>query len=166
MTSLAGFPSSEAVPNRAADTAVRRLRNCSRKLLAAAVAVLFVAAQAFALPPQSSAAKDIVGDWDGTLRAGRNELHLVVHITRDSHGFLTATMDSIDEDAMGIPITEITFADSKLTFSADSIQGNYQGQANSDLTSISGSWAQAGNTLPLNLKRAAPAAKPDQKSDK
>jgi uncharacterized protein len=127
-------------------------------------AVLF-AACAFAQSAQK-ATSGIEGDWQGTLRAGKEELHLVVHITRDSHGLLAATLDSPDEGAMGIPITDITFENAKLTFSSDNISANYEGQANSDLSSISGSWSQVGNTLPLNLKRAAPEAKPDQKPGK
>jgi len=113
---------------------------------------------ALAQPPQAPAGKGIEGDWQGTLRAGKAELRLVVHITKNPNGLLSATMDSIDEGATGIPITEITFQDSKLTFSADSIQANYEGHANSDLTSINGSWSQAGNNSPLNLKRAAAPA--------
>lgn len=130
---------------------------------AAAMAIVLIAGLAAGAPQEGQSAQKIEGDWQGVLRAGKNELHLMVHITRDSHGFLSATMDSVDEGAMGIPINDISFENSKLNFSADSIGGSYEGQANSDLTSISGSWAQAGNTLPLNLKRAAPAAKPEQK---
>ncbi len=135
-----------------------------RSLLFACVATMFTVS-AFGQSAQKSTS-GIEGDWQGTLRAGKNELHLIVHITKDTHGFLTATLDSPDEGAMGIPITDISFENSKLTFSSDNISANYEGQANSDLTSISGSWAQAGNTLTLNLKRPAPAAKADQKPDK
>lgn len=130
------------------------------------MAILLVAARGPAAPQPGQSAQKIEGDWQGVLRAGKNELHLIVHITRGSHGFLSATLDSVDEGAIGIPISEISFENSKLNFSADSIEANYEGQANSDLSSISGSWSQAGNNLPLLLKRAAPSAKPDQKPDK
>jgi hypothetical protein len=135
------------------------------KLLLLTCASVLFTASGFAQSAQK-AASAIEGDWQGTLRAGKSELHLIVHISRDSHGFLTATLDSPDEGAMGIPVNDITFENAKLTFSSDNISANYEGQANSDLSSISGSWAQAGNTLPLNLKRGAPAPKPDEKPDK
>jgi uncharacterized protein len=128
-------------------------------------ATVLLTACAFGQSAQKSSG-GIEGDWQGTLHAGKEELHLIVHITRDSHGLLTATLDSPDEGAMGIPITDITFENAKLTFSSDNISANYEGQANSDLSSISGSWSQVGNTLPLNLRRAAPGDKPDQKPGK
>jgi hypothetical protein len=110
-------------------------------------------------PLQGSTAKGIEGDWQGTLHAGHNQLRLVMHISKAPEGFLRATLDSLDEDTYGIPITSITFENSKLDFSADSIAATYQGQANSDLSIINGSWSQAGNNLSLVLKRGAAPAK-------
>ena len=114
-------------------------------------------------PPQGSTTKGIEGDWQGTLRAGRNQLRLVVHISKAPEGFLQATLDSLDESTYGIPITSITFENSKLNFRADSIEATYDGQANSDLSSINGSWSQAGNNLNLVLKRGAAPAKTEHK---
>ena len=127
------------------------------------LAMAIFTGQGWGRPPQGSAAKGIEGDWQGTLRAGRNELRLVVHISKTPEGFLQATLDSLDEGTYGIPITSITFENSKLNFSADSIEATYDGQANSDLTSINGSWSQAGNNLALVLKRGAPPAKNEHK---
>jgi hypothetical protein len=127
------------------------------------LAMALFTGQGWGRPPQGATAKGIEGDWQGVLRAGRNQLRLVVHISKAPEGFLQATLDSLDEDTYGIPITSITFENSKLDFSADSIEATYQGQANSDLSIINGSWSQAGNNLALVLKRGAPPAKTEHK---
>ena len=127
------------------------------------LAITTFAGQGLGRPPQASTAKGIEGDWQGTLRAARNELRLVLHITRAPQGFLQATLDSLDEGAYGIPINSITFEGSKLDFSADSIEASYEGQANSDLSTINGSWSQAGNNLSLVLRRGAAPPKTEHK---
>jgi hypothetical protein len=121
--------------------------------------IAILTAQGFGRPPQASASGGIEGDWQGTLRGGSNGLRLAVHISRAPQGFLQGTLDSLDEEAYGIPITSITFEKSKLEFSADSISATFDGDANSDLSVINGSWSQAGRSFPLELKRGAPANK-------
>ena len=41
-------------------------------------------------------AQDIAGEWKGTLSAGGQELHLVLHVSKNDSGSLTATLDSVD----------------------------------------------------------------------
>ena len=52
-------------------------------------------------------AQDVVGDWQGTLDVGVMKLRLVFHITNTEDG-LTATMDSPDQNANGLPVTSVT----------------------------------------------------------
>jgi len=120
----------------------------------------------FGRHPQAPAAKGIEGDWQGTLKVGPAELRLVVHIAKNADGSRKATMDSIDQGANGIPITSISFQDSKLTFRADSIGGSYEGQANSDLSAIAGNWSQGGSSFPLDLKRLTTPIKTEHKPAK
>jgi len=139
----------------------------ARIILAAIFLPLVFCAQAYSLPPQTpAAAKGIEGDWLGTLKTPGAELRLLVHITKNQEGNLAGTMDSIDQGAKGIPITSITFKDSKLAFRVDSIQGSYDGKVNSDLTLISGTWSQAGQSFPLDLKHATAPVKTEHKPAK
>jgi hypothetical protein len=115
---------------------------------------------------QGPPAKGVEGDWQGTLKPAGAELRLVVHITKSQDGSLTATMDSIDQGAKGIPITAIAFKDSKLTFGVDSIGAAYEGKANPDLTIIAGNWSQAGRSLPLDLQRATALIRTEYKPAK
>ena len=75
-------------------------------------------------------AQDVVGDWQGTLKAGGAELRLALHITKAEGGELKATLDSIDQGANGIPVTSVTLKNSKLTLLVDSVRGTWEGTVN------------------------------------
>jgi fermentation-respiration switch protein FrsA (DUF1100 family) len=99
-------------------------------------------------------AQDVVGDWQGTLHAGAADLRLVLHISKDDGGGLKATLDSVDQAANGIPVSSITFKDSKLSLGIDMVHGTYEGAVSTDGSTISGTWSQ-GQPLPLDFKRSA-----------
>jgi len=61
-------------------------------------------------PPIKPYEVEIVGSWLGTSTVPGAELRLVFHITEAEDGTLTATMDSPDQSADGIPISEVMFA--------------------------------------------------------
>ncbi len=114
--------------------------------------------------PLCRAQASIAGDWQGTLSAGGAQLRLALHIASQKDGSLTATLDSLDQGASGIPVTTITLKGAQLTLTIDAVHGGYDGTVNSSATEIDGTWTQ-GQPLPLNFKRAAPqpAAKPAPK---
>jgi CubicO group peptidase (beta-lactamase class C family) len=128
---------------------------------------MVLALAAFSLPCRAQS--QIAGDWMGTLNTGGPQLHLVLHIAAAKDGSLTATLDSVDQGAKGIPVTIVTLKESKLNLTVDAVHGNYEGTVNKDLTEVDGNWSQ-GQPLPLNFVRvrvpappaaaAAPAAKP------
>jgi CubicO group peptidase (beta-lactamase class C family) len=93
---------------------------------------------------------DIDGDWVG----GPSELRFVLCIITYEDG-MTAEVDSPDTDAFGIPITTITRDGADLKFEVKSIAGSYEGKINPELTTISGTWKQGGDSEPLVLKRTS-----------
>jgi pimeloyl-ACP methyl ester carboxylesterase len=99
----------------------------------------------------------IAGDWAGALKVGGAELHLIVHITTASDGALKATLDSIDQGAVGIPVSSVSLTGAKLAFKIAAIGGSYEGTLNDAATVIDGTWTQGGS-LPLVLTRAAATA--------
>jgi hypothetical protein len=130
--------------------------------------VLFKHAISQAAAP-SSTRPAIAGDWSGTLSAGPAQLRLVLHLTAAKDGGLTATLDSIDQGANGIPVTSATLTGSKLSLTVDAVHGTYEGTVNMDASEIAGTWSQ-GQPLELNFKRAQPqpaasAPKPAAPSD-
>ena len=123
--------------------------------------LLFVclAAGSLLAMPLAQEKKGIEGDWNGVLDLGQAQLRLVFHIA-SKDGKLGATLDSPDQNAKGIPVETVEFADGKLRIFVKVAQGTYDGNANADVSEIDGKWSQAGNTWPLKLSRkAAPAPK-------
>lgn len=103
-------------------------------------------------------AQDITGTWHGLLVFPGGQLHIDLNITKADKGY-TATMDSPDQGANGIPVTTIAFESNTLTFAIP--QGNleYKGQLLDN--AFKGTFSQNGKDIPLTLGRdAVKAEKP------
>jgi len=124
------------------------------------IAIGLLLAMACAVPAALAQAQ-LAGDWQGTLAAGGAQLRLVLHITAGKDGALTATLDSVDQGALGIPVTAITVKGSAFNLTIDAVHGTYAGTINKYASEIDGTWSQ-GQPLELNFKRMAaqPAAQP------
>jgi pimeloyl-ACP methyl ester carboxylesterase len=120
-----------------------------------AVVALLVGIFASSARAQSS----VAGDWEGVLGVSGRQLHLALHISAGKSGALSATFDSLDQGATGIPVTAIGLQGSSLTFSVDAAHISYKGTVNNDSTAIEGTFTQ-GKEIPLSLRRATPPAAP------
>jgi len=111
------------------------------------------AAKAEIAKPEPKPAKpsDIDGTWMGSLDTGAVKLRVVFHIVSTADG-LTATMDSPDQGANGIPTSSVSRNGASLKIEAKRIGGLFDGTISADLSSIDGKWSQGGGTLPLVLK--------------
>lgn len=114
---------------------------------------IFLLAALAAAANVGAKAQDVIGDWQGSLKVGPAELHLLLHVSKANDGSLKAALDSLDQGAMGIPVSTISFKESKLTLAIESIHGSYEGKVNADASAIEGTWTQ-GQAIPLNLTRA------------
>lgn len=101
----------------------------------------------------AAASPAVVGDRQGSLDTGGGSLRVVLHVSADKDGKLTATMDSPDQGATGIDITAISFAWPDLHFEVQKIGSSYDGKTNKDNSEISGTWKQGSASLPLIFKR-------------
>jgi hypothetical protein len=120
----------------------------------------------FAIPMLCSraGAQQFAGDWQGSLHYGPVELRLVLHLKTDGAGY-TGSLDSIDQSAKGLRLSQVLLDGSNLRFDVDAVHGNYKGTIKGD--TISGAWTQ-GKSLALEFHRGAPAAverKPGKPSD-
>jgi uncharacterized protein len=96
-------------------------------------------------------AQEISGSWHGKLLLpGGISLRLVFNISKTDAGY-SATMDSPDQGAKGIPMTSATLSDNLLTIIFDAAKIKYTGQAVGN-DSIAGTFEQFGNSSPLGLK--------------
>jgi pimeloyl-ACP methyl ester carboxylesterase len=98
------------------------------------------------------------GVWWGTLQAGAQRLRVVFRLQRDADGQLRGTIDSLDQAATGIPISEITVEGNTIRVRSDAVQGEFVGILSDDGKQVAGVWKQGGQELPLNLTRGEPPA--------
>jgi fermentation-respiration switch protein FrsA (DUF1100 family) len=94
---------------------------------------------------------DIDGAWLGTLDTGEIKLRVVFHIMNTQDG-LIASMDSLDQNLKGMPMTAVTRKGMLLKIESTQLSGGYEGNISKDLTTIDGTWTQHGSSMPLVLK--------------
>lgn len=96
--------------------------------------------------------EEIVGHWQGVLTVPGGELPVIFHIAVDEGGDLGATLDSPNQGAIGIQVSDVTFADNHLSLKVAAIAGGYEGDLEDD-GKIHGLWSQGGANLDLELER-------------
>ena len=114
--------------------------------------------QAAAAPAQATtpaAAQGFEGTWQGTLHVGQ-DLRIVTKISKADAGGYTAILYSIDQGGQPLPFDKVTVDGSSITMTLKLIGGKYEGKLSGDGNTISGTWTQGPNPLPLPLTRATP----------
>jgi hypothetical protein len=92
------------------------------------------------------------GTWEGTLETPNGNLRLVFHLA-NSDGAASGTIDSPDQSAIGIPMSEIKATDSTIRITVSVVNGSYDAKLSDDGKVLTGTWSQGGGTLPLALSR-------------
>jgi pimeloyl-ACP methyl ester carboxylesterase len=95
--------------------------------------------------------QDITGSWNGVLKIQGVQLRIAFNVSKTENGY-TATMDSPDQNAKGIPVTSVTFENSNLKLAATALRMEYEGILKPEGI-IEGTFKQAGLSVPLNLSR-------------
>lgn len=113
------------------------------------IAILISSAAA----PGAPATNNFLGNWLGTLDAGGAKLRLLFKITQTYSGVLTAKLDSLDQGARDIPVNSIAVKDSTVRLEIKAVQGTYDGTLDESGKKMTGTWQQAGRSLPLTLER-------------
>lgn len=105
----------------------------------------------------AQAKPNLTGNYKGTL----GPLHLKLHLSMNSEGALSGTLDSPDQRVSGLACTDFHLDGTALSFSVPSVHGTWKGAVALDGLSLSGTWEQ-GNPIPLTFTRetVAPAAEP------
>ena len=113
-----------------------------------ALSLLLIGSLCLAQAPASP----VAGAWEGAIDTGAVRLRIGVAITAQPDGKLSAMMDSPDQGAYGLPLSDVTFADGVLKFVLQRANGAFEGRLNAAGTEIAGTWTQGG-ALPLVLKK-------------
>lgn len=95
----------------------------------------------------------IQGHWKGTLETKNNLRHLVFNVARMPDGSYSATMDSPDVGAAGIPASTAQFIYPNLRLEWKTMGGIFTGKLENG--KISGEWKQANVTIQMLLTRDA-----------
>jgi hypothetical protein len=93
----------------------------------------------------------LVGDWQGKLNTGAISLRLVFHIKADAAGKLSATMDSPDQSAYGLPVGDVTIDGKAVKLALPTVNGMLTGTLDDSGKVITGRWDQGGASLPITL---------------
>jgi len=120
-----------------------------------ALAFILSATLASAQPPASP----VAGAWEGAIAVGAVKLRIGVTIAVQPDGRLTATLDSPDQGAYGLPLSDVVFGDGVLKFALRMANGSYEGRLNESGTEITGTWTQ-GMAMPLVLKKVERLTRP------
>lgn len=99
--------------------------------------------------------QDISGEWQGTLKAGK-DLRIVLKIFKGDKDGWSAKMYSIDQGGQPVNVTSLTRQGSTIKMAVDLIGGTYEGRLSEDGKSIAGTWTQGPQPLPLILLRTTP----------
>lgn len=97
-------------------------------------------------------AQNITGQWNGVLKVQGIQLQIVFNVDKSDSGY-SASMDSPDQGAKGIPVTRTTFKGDTINFVIANAGINYTGQLVEN--KIVGTFKQGGMQFPLNLTREA-----------
>lgn len=102
------------------------------------------------LAATSAWAQQAVGDWNGKLAVGAISLRIAVSVTQAANGTLSGTLASPDQGAATMPLSEVTFANTKFSFTLPSIGARYEANWDADVGGWAGTWSQ-GSAMPLLL---------------
>ena len=107
-------------------------------------------------------AASLDGDWTGTLQVGDAQLHLILHLSKDTRGEWHATLDSLDQAVYGMEASKVSRLEDALHFELPSVGAQFQGKILPDHKTIRGVWKQGGAGLALRFEKRAlgPAQRP------
>jgi hypothetical protein len=93
----------------------------------------------------------LLGEWNGPLTMQGMSITVVFRFEMSKNNEFVGFQDSPDQKATGIPITEASLSDGKLTLKVASLNGEFKGQLSGD--KLDGEWTQMGMKNPLSLKK-------------
>ncbi|MCC6390507.1 MAG: alpha/beta fold hydrolase [Bryobacterales bacterium] len=98
-------------------------------------------------------AADLSGMWLGTVTASGVELRLALHITKSDQGGFGGTMDSLDQNANGIPLANIKVEGDAVRFEVPLAGASFDGRLDAAEKEIAGTLHQGPANMALTFKR-------------
>ena len=96
---------------------------------------------------------DLSGNWSGKLSLPNTiKLTIVFNFAKDNSGNYTATMDSPDQGAKGIPTESVTIKEDSILIKVPVIAGSFEGKIFTDSMKIDGKWKQGNESRSCSLQ--------------
>lgn len=111
------------------------------------------------LPPvPAETATALSGIWQGKLVIGAIELRVALHLSERAHGGLGGTFDSLDQGAMGIPVSRVDAAgEGRVRIAIGSLGALFEAGLDEE-GRLAGGFRQGGLLIPLALERVEAVA--------
>ncbi len=107
------------------------------------------------LKPNPAVSAELEGDWEGVISPmGGKGIRAVLHFKNQPDNSVKATLDSPDQGATGLLLTDVVQKGSSVEFQLRMAKASYKGELNKEATLITGQWAQGSTPVPLNFKKA------------
>lgn len=100
----------------------------------------------------TSTQKPLDGIWVGVVVVSGIKIRMILRVSKNSAGALTARMDVPDQGASDLPVESITVEGQVVRFQSSNL-GTYQGTLSNDSLEIVGELKQGPTTLPITFKR-------------
>jgi uncharacterized protein len=105
----------------------------------------------------AEAPRSAEGIWLGALEVMGTRLRIVFKISKVDDGAWKTTLDSPDQGAKDIPVSETVVSGDSLILRVAAVMGKFEGIVLAGGDTLDGKWTQGGMTFPLRLARAASA---------
>ena len=103
--------------------------------------------------PVALARQSLVGTWEGAIGDGAQAVRTVLHLSLDEEGALAGTVDSPEQDAFGLALSEIERDGEALSFRVPASQGAWEGRLDGVSGRLLGVWKQRGAKIECSLER-------------
>lgn len=97
----------------------------------------------------------IEGHWRGVLVTGGPKLRLLLHVSKMADGTLSATLDSLDQNARDLPFDSVVQHGSAVQLEMKRLNAIYKGTLDPEGNELAGSWQQGPAEVPLTFNRVA-----------
>src|SRR5262249_41229997 len=94
----------------------------------------------------------VQGYWEGELNVRQTRLRLVLNVFKTNDSY-RATIDSIDQNAIAIPVSHFTASKDSVLAELPALNAKFEATLNPDRTEMAGRWTQLKSSFPLTLKR-------------
>lgn len=97
----------------------------------------------------------LAGIWRGVLESAPHRFRLVLHLAQRTDGSLAGTIDTLDQNAEGLPLDGVEVDNRSISFTLSPVGAAFRGRLSDDGAELTGQWRQGSQVLSLTFRRGA-----------